>query len=382
MPTKGSILAFFVFLSLLLSGCKGEYKPPQEKPRQVKAAVLEVKTFSIPQYRVFPGEICAREQITLASKLSGYAREVLVDEGQVVRPGEVLIRLDDRDLRAEIKALKADLRSVAKEKQALSAQRAYAQANFERFKRLFQEKAATQEELDRARAAYESLKAREEALKAREEATRARLAKVKSLLAYTVIRSPARALVVKRLVSQGSLVSPGVPLLVLDDLSAGFRFCAAVDESLLGRLKRGENLRVDFPAQGQSLVAPVAAVVKRVDPSSRTFTLKLDLPQGSWPSGLFGRVYVPVGQGVRVLIPRKAVVFRGDLSGVYVLDQDNRARFRVVRLGEAFVKQGGVWAPAVSDEPKALVEVLSGLAPGERIVLEAQKVHEGDQIVL
>ncbi len=382
MPTKGPILAFFVFLSLLLSGCKGEYKPPQEKPRQVKAAVLKVKAFSVPQYRVFPGEVCAREQITLASKLSGYARQVLVDEGQLVRQGEVLIRLDDRDLRAEIKALQADLRSVAKERQALSAQRAYAEANFARFKRLFQEKAATQEELDRARAAYESLKAREEALKAREEATKARLAKVESLLAYTVIRSPARAVVVKRLVSQGSLVSPGVPLLVLDDLSAGFRFCAAVDESLLGKVKRGENLRVDFPARGQSLVAPVSAVVDKVDPSSRTFTLKLDLPQGKWPSGLFGRVYVPVGQSQKVLIPRKAVVFRGDLSGVYVLDQDHRARFRVVRLGKAYVQKGGVFSPAPSDTSTALVEVLSGLAPGDQIVLRVQKVHEGDQIVL
>ncbi len=374
------VLILVMALVFLACGCQKEKHLPKEtKSEEIKAEIYQVRPYKIFSYRIFPGEICPKEKITLAARIPGYVQQILVEEGQTVTQGEILLRLDDRELKAEIKALLAEARALGKEHQALVSRLNYAKANFKRLEALFKEKAATKDEYERARAQYLSLAAQKEALLAREAAIEAKIAKVKNLFSYTEIKAPARARVVKRLVSQGTMVTPGTPLLMLEGLDE-FRFCVFLDESLLGKVNPNASYLVSFPALGKRIKLKVLAVVPAVDPLAKNFLLKLSLPQGNWPSGLFGQLYFPFAQEEKLLIPYKAIFYRGDIAAVYVVDEKGIARFQVVRLGKAYVKEDRAFKPAPQDKG-AYREVLSGLSPGERIVLEPEKVHDGAKVI-
>ena len=382
---------FLALLILLLLGACGkkERTAPEEKPRRIKATVLEVKPQPAAKVRIFSGTVRARNQVSLSSKISGYVKEVFVEEGNIVKEGDLLLRLDDAHILAQRKAIIEARQAVAREKEAVAAKLRYAEANYRRFKNLFKEKAATKEELDRTEAEYKALLAKEKALLAKEKELFARLREIDSLLPYTRIKAPVKGLVTRRLADRGAFVNAGTPLIVLDDLEAGFEFRVRLDEAFLKKIKVDEVFQVEFPALGLTQKAPVREVVSHVDPSSRTFLIKLALEGENFRSGLYGRLYLPVSEEKMLLIPWKAVVLRGELTGVMVVEKDGRARFRVVRLGRSYQKNGNYFVPVKTplkreeaQERNLWAEVLAGLEAGEKIVFSPLNlVRDGDQII-
>ncbi len=164
----------------------------------------------------------------------------------------------------------------------------------------------------------------------------------------------------------GSLASPGAPLLTLED-SRRYWLEAAVPESQAAGIRRGQSLRVRVEAADLSTTAAVSEIVPLADPTTRTILVRLDLPASPWlRSGLFGRAWVSVGRRQAIQVARQAVVERGQLQGVYVVGQDNIARFRLVRTGQT---------------RQDVTEILSGLTGGEQvIVVGVEKVTDGARI--
>jgi RND family efflux transporter MFP subunit len=153
-------------------------------------------------------------------------------------------------------------------------------------------------------------------------------------------------------VEPGDLAVPGQPLLVLDDFRA-YRLEAEVGESAIGRVRMGQRVPVTLDALGRTLEGRVAEIIPAADPASRTVTVKLELPaDADLRSGLFGRAHFLVGERQALTVPLSALVERGQLTGVYVVDPRSVARFRLVTAGE---RRAG------------RAEILSGLAAGERI---------------
>jgi RND family efflux transporter MFP subunit len=113
--------------------------------------------------------------------------------------------------------------------------------------------------------------------------------------------------------------------------------------------------------------ATISEIVPVADPTTRTILVRVDLPESPrLRSGLFGRAWVPVGRRQAILVARQAVIERGQLQGVYVVGQDDIARFRLVRTGQARL---------------GAVEILSGLTGGEKVVLAGvEKVTDGARI--
>ena len=382
-------LAIFLAFFLLGACTKKEREVHEEKPRRIKAEVMEIKPRPVAKVRIFSGTVRAKNQLSLSSKVSGYVKEVYVEEGQIVEKGAPLLTLDDANIQAQRKALVAARKAVAKEREAVVARLRYAEANYRRFKNLFQEKAATKEELDRVEAEYKALLAREKALVAKEKELWAKEREIESIIPYTRLRAPVKGLVAKRLADKGAFVTAGVPLILLDDLSAGFEFRVQLDEAFLGRVKVGERFQVEFPALGLSQEASVREVVAHVDPASRTFLVKLAVKGPGLRSGLYGRLYLPVTVEKVVLIPWKTVVLRGELTGVMVVEKDGRARFRVVRLGGTYHKMGQEFIPTKAPlkreeaQQKGLwAEVLAGIEAGEKIVVSPLNlVRDGDLVI-
>lgn len=156
------------------------------------------------------------------------------------------------------------------------------------------------------------------------------------------------------------MAAPGTPLLTIES-GGDYRLEAAVQESQINKIQLGNQVRVQIDALGpQELAGTVVEIVPASDPASRTYLVKISItvPGGNQQiirSGLYGKARFVTGQTQAITIPRTAVVERGQLTSVYVVDQSGIARMRLVKTGKTYGDR---------------VEVLSGLAEGEQIVID------------
>jgi RND family efflux transporter MFP subunit len=187
----------------------------------------------------------------------------------------------------------------------------------------------------------------------------AALAEVETANRYATIRAPFSGAIVSRNINQGDLAAPGMPLMVIE--ATGPREAViSVPADLAEFVEVGSLLTVNAGG-GLTAAAQVNAVASGADPMTRTVQVRATLPE-DWPTGVAITALVPAGTRLGIAIPERAVVRRGQLTGVRVVTDDGEL-IRWVRLGRSV-------APAVSgdDTLDPRVEVLSGLSVGERIV--------------
>jgi RND family efflux transporter MFP subunit len=179
--------------------------------------------------------------------------------------------------------------------------------------------------------------------------------------------APVTGIITAKQVYEGSTVLPGSVLLTLETEEL-LRLEVSADERILPRVKRGMQVPVRVSALGAEYTGTVGEVVPAVDTQSRTFPVKIDLPQqGALKLGMYASVRIPLGMAKKIAVPKEAVLTRGQLSYAYVLDGNDVARMRLVRTGKA---EGST------------IEIVSGLSGGEKIVVKLDDtVQEGVKIV-
>ncbi len=390
------IRIYVVCTALLLllpvfNGCKGKRETTGEvaPAKVVKVDTARIIAEDLPVMRMFSGGTVAKESVALAPKMPGYVKAVRVEEGQAVLKGQILLVVDDTDIKARIKALESAVEAAKSQKAAMESQYSYAESNYRRFSKLFKEEAATKEEFDRAESRYRSIKAQVMALDADIKRVQAQLAEAKNQLSYAEIASPVNGWVTKRLVDPGTYVNPGVTVIELDSRDAGIWFKAGLDEALLGSLKKGQMVTLSIPSVGIEGQYPVAQVVEKVDPVTRTFVILIDLPERRVRGGLFGRVFVRTGLRHAILLPAKALINRGGLEGVFVVGHDSILRWRVIKTGRSWVHTANGWhiyaptagAKATGHRGDVFIEALSGLSSGEVVVTsDLEAVSEGNRL--
>ena len=297
----------------------------------------------------FDGTVQAVRQTAVAAQVSGAVVELDVKAGDTVKAGQVLVRLDARA--AEQTAAVSDAQLQA----ARAAQEA-ADREFERQKQLFAQNYISRAALDRAEAQYKSAQAGVAAQRAGVGAARA-------TSGFYVVKAPYAGVVADVAVVLGDMAMPGRPLLTLYD-PAVMRVSVNVPQSTAGRLDDAAAVRLDIAglsAERQPVRAMKTQVLPTADPATHTVEIRLDLPtglQGAKP-GMFARVWLPTsaaGEG-RLYVPKRALIRRAELDGVYVIGSDGKPNLRQVRVGQAV---------------GADVEVLAGLSAGERVALEPQ----------
>jgi multidrug resistance efflux pump len=372
-----------VGLALLLAACTGERvsEAPAGPPAVVAGVRLEVAERALIADAVdVAGTVKTKTQMLIASRLQGYVREVRARQGDRAEPGQVLVLLDQgepsaradraRAALAEAEMGRDEVRTTQEEAEAglraSEADSAYAAATATRYRMLWQRELISAQDyeaaeakrksavaaVDQATARLRSLRAREAQMRHRIDQARAEIRTAEIALGDTRITAPATGVVVDRRVEPGDLALPGQPLLVLDDFRA-YRLEAEVGESTIGRVRMGQRVPVTLDALGRTLLGRVAEIIPAADPASRTVTVKLELPaDADLRSGLFGRAHFLMGERQALTVPLAALVERGQLTGVYVVDPQDVARFRLVTAGE---RRAG------------RAEILSGLAAGERI---------------
>ena len=172
------------------------------------------------------------------------------------------------------------------------------------------------------------------------------------MLGHTRVVAPFAGVITRKLADVGDLAIPGRPLIEIEDPSR-LRIEADVPEALIDKVQLGMKLPVrigSLPGQIEGIVGEIAPVAEAV---SRTYVVKLDLPstQGL-RAGQFGRVSIPTGDAAGLHVPATALVQRGQLEYVFVAEA-GRAQLRLIRSGR---------------RPNGMVEVISGLSAGEKVV--------------
>jgi RND family efflux transporter MFP subunit len=338
-----------------LSNCSTEQQaavPSTETVRNV--SVVAVKQDNIPDVLEAVGTVRALQTSDLASQMMGNIVEMRVHEGDRVYRGQVLAVIDDSQPRATVDRATAAELSAQQQLVAADSDLALAESTLKRCQYLYEQKVVSQQEFDEVTARQQAAFAHRDIAQAGQAQARAALQQAMTSLEYTRIRAPFNGVVTHKKADSGTLASPGMPIFTIEDTHR-YRLEVAVNESELQYVRTGGQVSTAIEALGNAeLRAKVAEIVPAADPASRAFLVKIELPPDTrLRSGLFGTAQSSRGEQQVVLIPRSALVERGQLEGVFVLDQNKVASLRYVTLGK-------------SSGPE--IEVLSGLQGGEWFV--------------
>ena len=335
-----SLSLFLSGLIALVAGCGKHHEPQATTGENLPPAAVRVQTIeSIKQPAVeeVVGTVQPKLQAMVEAKVSGRITRLPVQLGQSVKQGDVLVELATQEIQARLDQANAAFRQ--------------AELDFNRTDNLRKQQAATQSELDGAQARYNVAKAS--------------VAEAEAVSGYARILAPFDGVVARKLADEGDLAMPGKPLLDLEG-RAGLRLVADVPSLLASRVLPDAKLAVRVDTLTDSITGTVAEISPAADPASRTVLMKVDLPETAGLStGQFGRLAVPVGEGTFLFVPPTALVRRGQLEILFVA-ADGKAQMRLVRAGKE-TAQG--------------IEILTGLAPGESVVVEgAGNLRDGQPV--
>lgn len=357
---------------LLLAGCGegpdsgGVGTESGAEAEAVKVEVASAEARSAETTIPAAGVVAPVRRARLGTRQAGNVVEVMVEAGEAVDTGQPVLRVDARDLQAALTAARL-ARRAAKTASETAAR------NRERFQRLFDQQLI-------ARARLEEVELAAEDARGRLEQAEAELAAVEINLDYAVLRAPFSGVVGEVLADVGTFVAPGPPLVIFEDRSR-LEINAAVDQDTASRLAPGEVLRLRAAGVEHELTGRIQAVLPALEQPGvgQRLRLVIDEPPPGLAPGMVVEVQLPVRRGARslVVIPASAVLRRGQLDGVFVVEADDQGRLRA-RLRWLAIAPGDDHVTGADR-----VRVLRGLSPGERVVMgEAVKSLADGQLVI
>ncbi|HEY8566275.1 MAG TPA: efflux RND transporter periplasmic adaptor subunit [Beijerinckiaceae bacterium] len=310
-----------------------------------------VRTGRIVEIREAVGTVRAFESITVTAKVSGIIAEIAFEEGQKVKAGDVLVRFDADERRADIEGAVAEIRRA-------EAQRNEIRTRLERAVALRRTGAGTEAQVEDLTAQVRTLDSAIVSAEARRKGAEARLEDL-------MVRAPFPGRLGSRSVSLGAYVSPGTKITTLDDLSR-VRLDFSVPENLLGQLKTGQAVRAQSAAFGnRTFTGKVSLIDPRVDPTTRTVRMTADFENRdeALKPGMFLTVALEVSVREDAVVAQEEAVVNEGLRQLIFVVKDNKVERRVIRIGQ---RQEGK------------VEVLEGLNAGEVIIVRGvQRARPG-----
>jgi RND family efflux transporter MFP subunit len=372
-------------LLLLLISCSKKPETSQQIPVVQGARIETVQPASVDDYYEAVGTVRARNSSVVAARIMGNIVAVHVREGDTVRAGQTLIEIESREAGIQVQKAQAGVREsqealeeVDRKIRGAESAREAAQANeklasttFNRYQTLFARRSVSPQEFDEVRARLEvaraerdvadrslqAARAQQKQVLARIDQAKADVSNARVYVGYAKLASPINGIVVSKQTDVGYLATPGAPLLTIENNSR-YQLEVAVEESRLGTIHLHDQAQLQIEALGTTeLTGSVEEIVPASDPNSRSYIVKVGVPNlagGQLRSGVYGKARFISGQRQALAIPKTAISQRGQLTGVFVVDQSGLARLRLIKTGRA-----------LGDN----VEILSGLNAGEQIVI-------------
>ena len=385
-------------VGLLTLSCTNSSQANSEDTRTVHAHTEIIELSAVSDELQFPGTVHARTGAVVSSKIVGQILSLNVREGDRVHEGQLIAEIDNREAASQLRRAQAavaeaqrgleeadgSIQAAAAAVRAAEANRDFAASTRKRYDLLKERGSISPHEYDEVETRYKSAVLETERAQAGEAAAKARRLQIAARIeqaeaevntaqvvsGYSRIVSPIDGIVVTRHIDPGTLAAPGMPLVTLED-DRSYELEVAVEESHAGKIAIGQTARLEIDAiPGGALGGKVREIVPSSDPATRTYTAKLqitNLPRGrTLRAGFFGRAFFPAGERKALMIPESALTRRGQLEGVYLV-QNNVALLRLVRTGK---------------RSEHRIEILSGLEPGARIVTAPpSEISDGVKII-
>ena len=338
-PHRSRLVSFVALAALgCVLGCSRR-NAPESAPiaKSISVRVSRVSSDAQPSTEEVVGTVRARLRSSVEAKVAGRIQVLPVVPGQLVRKGDTVAVLDGREIRARLDSAQAVLEQASRD--------------LTRTSKLTKEGAATAVEAD--------------AMQVRQRIAAASVVEAETLLEHTRVVAPFDGVITRKLADVGDLASPGRTIVEIED-PAQLRFEADLPEALIDGIKLGSQLFVRLSSSDIQIPGVVSEIAPMAETASRTYLVKLDLPRiPAIRAGQFGRVAVPAGENHVPRIPASAIVQRGQLEYVFVVDS-GKVQLRLIRSGKRLAAQ---------------VEVVSGLNPGELVVAaKPEELREGQPV--
>lgn len=344
--------------TLTLTSCGSKDKQDKTPEQTVNAKVVTAHVTEYPVQYSFSGKLQADKQSNLSTRIMGQVQKVYVKPGQKVNAGDLLIQIRNKDIlakKAQVEASKVE------------AQTAYdsAEKDLKRYEALYANKSASDKEMDDMRTRYQMARARVDAVNQMEQ-------EVDESLRYAGIRAPYSGVITGKFVQEGDMANPGMPLLSIESPSQ-WKVYARIPENDIARLQLNAPVKVRFSSIPG---LEIEGTVSEINPSSTNtgsqFEAKVLLnTSGSEAqqlySGMFATVNYEKGTEPMILVPKSALITRGQLVGLFAISQAGTSLLRWVRTGKTYGDS---------------IEILSGLSDGEKYVLSSEgKLFDGAVVV-
>jgi len=327
MNTKPMALAALLFLATA-----------QADDLTFETATVELD--ETPRERLLDGTVEAVNQATMSAQTAGRVAEVFFDVDDYVQPGMPIVRFTDVEQQSALRQAQAALAEA-------HARQNQADGEFRRVSGLFDAESASKREYDQALAARDAARARVEAAGSSVDAA-------EQQLEYTLVRAPYAGIVTERHVETGEAVGVGQPLISGLSLEV-LRVIVDLPQQVAAKVREYRKAYV-LTDEGR-IEATEVTIFPYAHSASKTFRVRLELPEGQFSlyPGMFVKVAFVTGKSRRLLVPTSALLRRSEVTGVYVVDDEQQVRLRQVRVGGTFDHR---------------TEILAGLQEGERVAAD------------
>ncbi|MSO62275.1 MAG: efflux RND transporter periplasmic adaptor subunit [Acidobacteria bacterium] len=317
------------------------------------------------------GNLIGLQTVDVAPRTNGRLMSVSVQLGDPVRRGQTIAKIEDREIVEQVSQAEASQQVSKATIRQREADLKVAELNFERSKNLFQRQLLAKQALDDAESRYLAAEAQIDLSKAQLMQADARLQELRINLQNTNVTSPVDGFVGKRNVDPGAMVSQNSPIASVVDISK-LKMVVNVVEKDIRLVTVGDSGDVDVDAYpGEKFRGRIARVAPVLDPATRTATMEIEIVNNDkrLKPGMYARVSLTVEERKDTLVaPKSAVVDFENQRGVWMPNEDNRARFMPVVLG-------------IEDLDR--IEIKSGLKEGDKIVTTgATAVRNNDQLMV
>ncbi|MFA6989008.1 MAG: efflux RND transporter periplasmic adaptor subunit [Candidatus Gastranaerophilaceae bacterium] len=342
------ILLITTFLALITSGCTAHNDKEAQKPVVSGVKIQTIAQTNVDNFYETSATVKSKTNSVVSSMIMGRVTSLRIKEGDKVRAGQLLLTIDSRDTAQKALGAQAGVNEALKGVESADQNRKLINKTYERYKNLYYEQVMTKQEFDQI--ATQKNVADIEYQRALQGVNRARagLGEIGVYQSYARITAPISGIVTQKNIDLGSTAVPGQPLLTIEKPSS-LELTADINESLIKKVKTG--MTVYLESNGKSIKSKITIVIPSIDPMTRTFKVKITL--SGLTSGEYVKVKIPFSKKEAILIPSSSIVQKGQLTGVYTVDDKNIISYRLIRTG----KTSG------TD-----VEILSGLNNGEKII--------------
>jgi RND family efflux transporter MFP subunit len=347
--TYRSLLATISVASTLLSACGGTEERPAFSSKPVPVEIAKAGTGAPATAFDAAGQAEAVQNALISTRMMGSIQKIYVDIGDHVRKGQLLFSIHAADIQAKGGQVNANIA-------AAEAALANAQKDYERFSTLFKQNSATAKELDNVTLQYKAAKAQLEAAKQMRN-------EVNANMSYASVTAPFDGVITQKMMDEGALASPGMPVLGLEQPGA-LQFTATVSESDINHIEVGDAVSIYVAAIDKTINGKVKRLSESSSASGGRFPIQITPetnPEGL-RSGMFATITfsdVKTGENSNstgVLVPESALMQSHELTGIYTVSEKGTALLRWVRTGR---KSAG------------LIEIISGLSDGEQYISKA-----------